>query len=490
MNFAFPLGDTLRDNLIRVFCLISLSFILYFFYLDWKYKNYIEIYRNTQREEEQTINKKFKSTIVGLRTLTEAIGKRVVSAPENYRNIQAILKAGISFSQKDNIPTIQDATYYKLSDPKAMITPSIISPLHAHAHRKPLKNIASITTQNNAMVGTIPILDNDNHLKGILEIKVPFLDIQKFIGVDKVTTLEFPQLFDTMGKQIIRTDPLDFSLKTPLSYSEYIKSHESYFWVLFYAVSMGSILLFLSGILVKKRISLVFGTQIGQLNKELNSLSTYNSLQHHMIQQFRELTGVIHKSMDRVRQSYSGFPLNASEKQTLIKAATELAENLSSGVWSNHQRETLSMKTVLDQIIIHFSEQIQKLDIKLQLTCPHGLTFVGDPLFVKLVLLNVMGYPLFSIPRHGEISVVVIEENGFIHIKIRDNRYSLTEVGRQYLKIPFEFFVESHKLQQICLQNGVGYKSSKTTKGKFHTKLSFPLDPDHIYKGNVIPLPR
>ena len=490
MNSTRHLGDTLRDNFIRVAIFVSLSFIWYFLYLDWQYQIYLEDYRNTQRQEEQAINEKIRSTIGNLRVLTEAIGKSITSGPENYGDIQTTLKTGISFSQKDNLPNIQDVSYYKLSDPKAIITPSVISPLPtlALALRKPVESLTSMTTQNNIMIGTIPVMDQNKRLKGMLEIKVPFLDIQKFVGVDKLKTLQFPQIFNGHGKQVIQTQPLDFSFKEPLSYSEYFKSHESYFWILAYAVFIGSILLFLSGIVVKKRTSLAFGAQIDLLSKEFNSLSTYSSLQRHMIQQFRELSRAIHKSMERVRRSYHGSPISVSEKQTLIKTVAELAEDLSSGIWSNHKKESLNMKNIIDQIVLYFSNQIQKLNIKIQITCAPDLSFMGDPLFVKMILLNSIGYPLFSMPKQGEVSISVTEENGFIHINIQDNRYSLSEVGKQYFKIPFEFFVESQKLQQICLQNGVGYKSFKTTKGAFHTKVSFPLDsPDQVLNALSFP---
>ncbi|HUX78548.1 MAG TPA: hypothetical protein VMW10_02200 [Alphaproteobacteria bacterium] len=492
MASTFHLGEGIRDNCVRVFCLVGLTFTLYYLYLDRQYKYYIEDYKNTQRQETQLINEKIASTILGLKTLAAVVGEKIRTAPEDSHKIQRILIAGAHVSQDYNVPTVRDIAYYKLSNYQEVITPSLVYPLNSLplAFRKSMKDLESLITKNNEMIGTIPILDQSKRLKGVLEIKVPCLDIQKFIGADKVTTLEFPQLFDIRGKQVIQNNPLDFSFKAPLPYFEYLKSHEAGFLILAYAVLIGSILLFFCGILVKKRVSVAVGGQIDKLSTHRSSLEAYNSLQRHMIQRFKDVTRIIHHSVDRIAQSYNGSPLSHNEKRILINGATGLVENLSSGLCANLQREPLLVKELLDQVKLHFVEQIQKLNINLHMTCPQDLEFVGDPLFTKMILLNVIGYPLYSMPKKGEISISVTQVNGFVHVEIRDNRYSLTAEGKQHLKIPFEFFVEGHKLRQICIQNRIGCESFEATKGDFYTKVSFPLDPDQVHERNIIPFPR
>ncbi len=325
-----------------------------------------------------------------------------------------------------------------------------------------------------------------NRLHGVLEIKVPFLDIQKFGGTDQAKTLLFPQLFDKVGKQVMQNNPLDSSYQPPLSYNEYIRSNAAHFWTLAYAVMIGIILLLLTNRIVRTRTRIAYGHQMNQLNEELDQLSadrtsleTYNIFQKHLIQRL-QMTGVIHRSLGRLSPSHKEIVLGDDKKQALIEAITGLAEGLLSGEVSNDVRERLNLKDILDQIKAHFITRIRKLDLTLQVACPSDLTFMGDPLFTRIVLFNVIGYPLSSLPRQGKMSINVQQEKGFVEVEVRDNRYFLSDLGKQALKFPAEFFIESHHLQHICFQNNVGYHSFQTPEGEFYTRVSFPLTPAPI----------
>ena len=483
MNSDVHLGDRLRDDLMRVFCFVGLLFAVYFFYVDWTYNRYVEDYRNTQRQEVQTANQKITASLTKLRDLTEALRTEILAAPEDSLSIQTTLKAGQWLSERYAIPTIQSLSYYKFSRPQAVITPALIAPLDKvpQAFRKPVKELTALTTQKNAMVGMLPVLDKNNRLKGIVEVKVPSLDIQKIIGADDFKTLEFPQLFGINGIKLIQNKPLEFTPKSPLSYLAYLTSFASYFWLLAFAVLIGAPLVFFSGRLAKKRVGFVYGYQLGHLSNQLKCLKTRSSFQHSRIQRYEEISGVLSKAVNFLR----GSPAHPSKKQTLINAAAELAEDLSSGMSSNLKRESLNLKTILEEVVLYFTDQIQKQTIDVKITCPEELTFIGDSLFVRMILLNVMGSPLFYMPKKGRMSISAIKKEGLIHIEIKDNRYSLSELGKKYVKTPFDFYVDDHKLQQICLQNRIGYTLSQSEKGDFTTKVSFPLDSDL----KIIPFP-
>ncbi|MBX9621902.1 MAG: hypothetical protein K2X28_07785 [Alphaproteobacteria bacterium] len=494
MNSTLHLGDGLRDDLIRVFCYVGLPFIAYFLYVDWTYNRYLEEYRNSQKQEVQTANEKITSTLIELRTLTEALRMKILATPEDSLSIQTTLKAGQLLSQRYAIPTIQNISYYKLSHPQAVITPTLIAPLNKvpRVFRKPAKALEALTYQNNALVGTLPVLDKNKRLKGVIEVKeVPSLDLQKIIGADHFKTLEFPQLFEIDGAKFIQKKPLEFIYKSPLSYLTYLNSYASHFWLLVFAVLLGGPLVFFSGRIAKKRVGFVYGSQISQLNAELESLNTHqsslevdNSFLRHIIQRSKELAGVIHKVVTHIGASYGG------SNKVLMSEVEKLAQALSSGLWPNLQRKPLILGDILNEVKMHFANQIQNLNLKWNVTELQDLTIVGDPLFAKIVLLNAIGVPLYSTPKNGALLISVMSKNGFAHIEVRDNRYSLTNAGKQYLKIPLEFFVEAKQLRQLCIQNGVGYESYETKGGGFITKVSFALEPDEIAKGNVISFPR
>jgi len=226
MNATLHLGDGLRDDLIRVFCFVGLPFVVYFLYVDWTYNRYVKDYRNTQRQEVQAANEKITATLTELRLLTEVLRTKILTTHEDSISIQTTLKAGQWLSERHAIPTIQHISYYKLSRPQAVITPILIAPLDKvpQAFRKPVKELTALTYQNNAMVGTLPVLDKNKRLKGVVEVKVPSLDIQKIIGADHFKTIEFPQLFGVDGAKFIQEEPLAFTYKNPLPYLTYLNS--------------------------------------------------------------------------------------------------------------------------------------------------------------------------------------------------------------------------------------------------------------------------
>jgi len=494
-------GVRMRDNFTWIFYLIGLLFALYYLYLNLRYNYYTEDYRNAQQQEIKKINDKTTETIQSLRALANILGKTILSTPEDYRKIQRALATGLSVSQGyDKTPTIHHLSYYKLSASKAIITPSAVVPLYSLpvAFHKPLKDLESLTIKDNELVGMVPVFDSNKNLKGVLEIKVPSVDIQKFLGVDNLTTLIFPQMFDGHGKKMVQSDPLDFSLKNPLSYVEYIMSYALHFWILVYAAVIGSIVLFFGGIFVKKHTGLAFGDQIGHLNKKLDSLSSHSSsleqrtmLQGDIIQRSRQLGGALHKSAKAVEVSDEGMGpfLSYDEKKTLIKATAALAEDLSTGLWQAPQKETISVEALLKHIKIYFTDQIQKLNLKYTFTCPQGLKFEGDPLFTKIVLANIIGIPLCSMPKEGKISIVVTQENGFVYIEIKGKQYALSAEAKKYLKFPPELLIENNKLREICLQHGIGYQS-ETQGGEFCTLISFSLTPEDVQESNVISFSR
>ena len=459
MNSTLHLGDGLRDDLIRVFCYVGLLFAAYFLYVDWTYNRYVEDYRNTQKQEVQTVNEKITATLTKLRALTGALRTEILTTPEDSHSIQTTLKAGQLLSQRYAIPTIQNISYYKFSRPQAVITPTLIAPLSQvpQAFHKPAKALEAFTYQNNAMVGTLPVLDKNNRLRGVVEVKVPSLDIQKIIGADDFKTLKFPQLFEADGTKLIQNKPLEFTYKSPLSYLAYLNSYASHFWVLAFAVLIGAPLVFFSGRVAKKRVGFAYGSQYGQMSMQLNSLKTRSSFQHSRIQRYEELSGALYKTVNFLRRSGSA---RVSKKQTLINAAAGLAEDLASGISSNLKRESLNLKNILDEVVLYFTDQIQKQNIDVKITYLEELTFMGDPLFIRMILLNVIGSPLFCIPKKGILSISATKEGGLIHLEIKDNRYSLSEAGKKYLKASFDLYVEDHKLQQICLQNRIGYNLS------------------------------
>jgi hypothetical protein len=150
------------------------------------------------------------------------------------------------------------------------------------------------------------------------------------------------------------------------------------------------------------------------------------------------------------------------------------------------QKETLNVKKMLDQTQNHFTDYIQNHNIQLHITCPEDLTVVADPLFTRLVFLNILGLPICSTQTNGTISIFVTQEKWYAHVEVQDNRYILTIEGKQHLKFPHEFLAKDSEIRQLCLQNEWGYEFKEQKKGSFYTKVSMPLKSYETLGTNVL----
>src|SRR5947208_3205519 len=105
------------------------------------------------------------------------------------------------------------------------------------------------------------------------------------------------------------------------------------------------------------------------------------------------------------------MPLEA--QQPLIQAAAGLVEDLSKGLCGNLDKETLNLRKMLEQTQNHFTDYMQNHNIKAQISCPDDLTVTADPLFARLVFLNILGLPICSTQKNGEVDVSVTQNNGY-----------------------------------------------------------------------------
>lgn len=268
----------------------------------------------------------------------------------------------------------------------------------------------------------------------------------------------------------------DSTLMTPLSYVDYLLSHTHDFIIIAFTVFIGSAAVLFGPIFARMRVKFRFDQQISKLTGKLNRTEEDSSLYLSFIQRYKQMSKIIVNTMEYVDQSVEG--LSPEVQQDLMTAIKEIAEDLSKGLCSNSQKETLNVRKMLDKTQNHFADYIQSHNIQLQMTCPDNLTVVADPLFTRVIFLNVLGFPICSTQTNGTISVSVSQKNGYADVEIQDSRYVLTSDGKQHLKFPREFLAKREELKQLCFQNDWGCEFKELQGGQFYTKLSIPLE-DH-----------
>ncbi len=262
-------------------------------------------------------------------------------------------------------------------------------------------------------------------------------------------------------------------LSHALPYGDYILSHMDDFKLMAFTALTGSVGVLVGPILARMRLAFTFGKQIKQLTGKLSSARADTSFHLMYIQRYKQMSKVITDTMEYVEHSADNTPFEV--QQELMMIIKGIAEELSKGLCTNLQKETLNVRQMLDQTQSHFTDYIQNHNVQIKITCPEDLTVVGDSLFMRLIFLNILGLPICSTQNNGAISVFVSQKEGYAHIEIHDHRTMLTTAGQQHLKFPREFLAKTHELKQLCFQNDWGYAFKEKKKGTFYTKVSVPL---------------
>jgi hypothetical protein len=270
----------------------------------------------------------------------------------------------------------------------------------------------------------------------------------------------------------------DVTLDHPLSYGDYLLSHTSDFIVIAFTVFVSSAAILFGPILARKRVGFRFAQHINKLTGTLTRTEEDTTLYISVIQRYKAISKGISNTMEYMEQY--GDSLSPEVRQDVMVATKEIAEELSRGLCSTLQKETLNVRKMLEQTQAHFTDCIQDHNIEVKVTCPEDLTVVADPLFARLIFLNIFGLPICSTQSNGEISVVVSSKEGYAHVEVQDSRYVLTTEGKQQLNFPREFLAKNDELKQLCFQNEWGYEFKEQKKGQFYTKISIPLK---NYKG-------
>lgn len=313
-------------------------------------------------------------------------------------------------------------------------------------------------------------------MKSILEVKEGLR--ADLIRVFSTACLPFALYFLYLDMQY-----RDATLSHPLSYGDLL-AHASDFIAIAFTVFICSAAVLFGPVLARKRLTFAFSKQIKQLSGKLKSARA-DTLFHAMyIQRYKQMSKIIADTMEYVEQFAGTISLEV--QQDLMTAIKELAEDLSKGLCSNLQKETLNVKKTLEQTQNHFTDYIHNHNIRLEIICPEELTVVADSLFMRLIFLNILGLPICSTQTNGTISVVVTQKNGHAHVEIQDNRYVLTAEGNEHLKFPREFLAKDNELRQLCIQNGWGYEFREQKKGEFYRKVSIPLEDYDTVENNVV----
>jgi hypothetical protein len=220
------------------------------------------------------------------------------------------------------------------------------------------------------------------------------------------------------------------------------------------------------------------------------SWESYKKFHTNLLKRRQEQVSYVVRSLNFIDQSLknpeSFFPEGGEIE--MVESYLKTAHSLSHGMITSLKKEPISLSNVLEEIQLLFAEKIYKFNITLKISCPENLFFYGDSLFTKLALINLLGKPIYRVPKNGKILVIAKEEAGNIKIEIQDNGYALNKIRENLIKKSFNLFINDTIFQQMCRENGFIYESSKSSQGLTVTKIIIPDVQTENLKSNVIQL--
>jgi len=255
-----------------------------------------------------------------------------------------------------------------------------------------------------------------------------------------------------------------------------------YLLTLFSLLAVGLYLFYLH---VQKR-------QRESLEAELHRTSCLmqRNLQGDIKRKRQEYMGYMIESLTLLKKSYTDpkVPLTDTDRLDILELCLRQAKPLFMGLWEPAQKEEVDLKEILQNIPFLFAEKIHALNLDVEIDVPEDTPAIllGEPIFVEVLLINLLGKIIYRIPNRGKLFVSLGEEDGDFHIEIWDNGYVLTGSAANLINHLHDFFIEDSALQQLCLDNGIGYSTSYEKEGnKNITYLMFPAPDEEIANRNV-----
>lgn len=507
-NTSKPIG-----LIICFFVVISLLFSCGIILYD--YKSYIKNYQLLQKEEVKTINDKTNQTLNHVDELLELMQSRIYAANGNVTGIQAIISSIHNFHNLQPLPNFHKILFYKLTDPKMVITRFGLLPLDPKqllADIEIIKNKGSlISANNNGIIDRMLVFGTNGGIEGILEIQMPLVDFWNFLGTYR--TVYFDDEFLTRGTQEQGQGRLFPIKKKPTpSFKIYLNQNYATYtglglYIIFSLLLLGIGVTYLAACFYK-----IYESRVSKLEQDLSALqekekglvdklsSLERRFHNHSVscqlhrKFFRniknkqiEFANSLAESLDTIDMILQDHlsSMIYEESSKLLALCKDQIINLSLGLWEPSVREEVNLKEIMNNISTLFIEKIEASNITLEMNyiSKEANSYEGDAVFVELLLINVIGNRLYRLPKQGRILIFITREKEDVNIEIHDNGYGY------YTRNRFDFCIEDVIFQQLCLENNITYKTTKNQTGGMNvTNILLPKPQADPPKDNVVQL--
>lgn len=485
-------------------------------YSFFEYRTYLSSYQTNQQVELKAVQKKTEAALKKVDELLQLNDARIAASKDDLQRIQNILISAPRLYTPQELPNIQSLVYYMLSKPYRMISRFGVFPQEYSQPSVPKDLIkkATVVFLDDVIISKLPVFDEGETLKGILEIKIIPSEFKAFLG--EMRTLSFTDLPAIQDSQVLQKTPFAIYVKSPDSFWKFAFDNQNRYGIF----CCYTLLIFLFFIFCVVYMRLHFQRKYGDTIDEvtahlakakkegeelkeklivyeqrykscLTSFQSFKKIHANLNMRKREQAQQLYDTLNIITQ---GFNLpegqHSPEQQSkFLQSCLKIANILSENSVISFRNEYVHFNDLLEGIPSFFAEKIYKSKAILDITCPdNNLSFYGDPLFTEFILMNVIGRAIHRIPKNGRILITVTGQEDAITFEVQDKRFSLVDESENFFKQSFDLFIPENILKKICHENGLHYHSTRDTNGLHITTILIPKSPLENAGSNIIRL--
>ncbi|MBP9693047.1 MAG: hypothetical protein KBD90_06970 [Alphaproteobacteria bacterium] len=490
----------------------SLVFVGVYVYVD--YKNYLSSYVKTQQAELKAAQTKIRSNIDNLKKLSVLTSKRIASSQGDLKRIQNILNSSYSLLPDAESFRIEKMTYNKLSKPQSCITRFGTLPLNPEhtPSETPHQNGPAIIFHEHTIACKNWVFNGEGNLEGFLELS---LDPSSFKAT--LPTGDTLSFVGSKAHALLQQDPFPIYGQIPDPFWKYAIKQQGLYALFFIFMLVVLIVVALNVHWLRERVKKTYRERIQQLKNDLSlsqaglgkkkaallvlqqqihsqqiSFQAYKKFQIAMRNHRKEETDYLHRSLNLIVSFYKkeSTALPSKDLLEVIESCCKVTERFAEGAVSKVRNEPIKILSVLDNIQELFTEKIHKSILNVEVICSENLAYESDPCFLELVLINVIGRPLHSVPPQGKITIKATNQKAGLHIQVRDSGFFFDKKILNQLNQSFDFFLSQDVFRKICQDNNLRYEHYQGKNGFNVVKILFPKADARSLEGNVIPFSR
>ncbi|MBY0501719.1 MAG: hypothetical protein K2P93_06940 [Alphaproteobacteria bacterium] len=487
----------------------ALAFVGVYVYID--YQSYLSSYKEIQQAELNAAQIKLHSNIENLKKLSILTSKRIAASHGDLKRIQNILISSYSLLPDVDYFRIEQITYNKLSKPQSRITRfGILSLKLDHTPSEaPHQNGPTVAFEEEAIICKNWIFNSEGNLEGFLEI---FLDPSTF----KATLPMGDSLSFAVSEthSLHQQGPFPIYGRTPDLFWEYFFKHRDHYAVFFLFMMLVFIAMVLTSYWLWWRVKNAYkertqhlksAISLSQAKLEKNKAALFTLQQQIQCQQIsfqaykkfqigfrnhqREEAAYLLRSLDVILSFYKRAHIELPSKDLIdiVESCLKVGECLSMGAASKIKNEPIKILNILNNIQELFAERIYKSNIEVEINCSENLFYDSDSCFMELMLINVIGKPLHSVPLNGSVTIKATHQKEGLHIQVKDNGFFFDKKILNQLNQSFNFFLSQEVFSKVCQDNNLRYEHYRGKNGLNVAKILFPKPNGRSSEGNVIP---